>query len=106
MAHGTEDQGDFLRVMADMGGFLHDFDHQDGVASGIKVGEGSEVKRQLVAEHQAHAAHGHHSCEPDSHDGMPGSEGATGRAISSDTLFLDVRRTPAAGQPSGVWRRE
>nr|GFA47854.1 hypothetical protein [Tanacetum cinerariifolium] len=49
MAHGTEDQGDFLRVMADMGGFLHDFDHQDGVASGIKVGEGSERAGRAAA---------------------------------------------------------
>ena len=55
VAHGAEDQGDFLRMMSDVGRFLHDLDHQQQVVLGIEWLQGGQVERQLVAEDQEQA---------------------------------------------------
>ncbi len=37
MAHGGEDEGDLLRMMADVGGFLGDLGHDHHVAFDVQV---------------------------------------------------------------------
>jgi hypothetical protein len=45
MAHGAKDQGDFLRMMRDMAGFLHHLGQEHGIAFGIQPMQGGEIER-------------------------------------------------------------
>jgi hypothetical protein len=50
--HGREQKGDFLRVMGDIGAFLHHLDHEDNVELAIDVAQAREIAAQLIAEHE------------------------------------------------------
>ena len=68
VAHGAEDKGDFLLVVAYIGGFGRDFCHQQGVAGLIERTQGGEVGAELVAEDEA-KFHGRSCLQLSSHTG-------------------------------------
>lgn len=58
VAHRREEEDGALAVARNVGGFLRDFHHEDGVERGIHVGEGRRVVCELVAEDDDEVADG------------------------------------------------
>ena len=53
MAHGRQDQNNFLFVMFDRGAFPHDLHHQDVILRAVDVFESDHIIRKLIAQYHA-----------------------------------------------------
>ncbi len=60
VTHGTEDQGDLLRVMQNMAGLFHHLGQQHPVTLGIQRLQGRQLQRELIPQnqHQSTDRHG------------------------------------------------